>query len=76
MLLYGQLNEGLSYILIKSPAVSGALNYKELCLAAKRVEIRLAELKTKQQLKDNKLVIMPTDHPYQHRDGLYHSEEP
>ena len=49
MLLFGQLHEGLSYILMESPAVSGALNYKELCLAAKREERRLAELKKKQQ---------------------------
>ena len=49
MLLYGQLQEGLSYSLMESPAVSGAQNYKELCLAAKREERRLAELKKKQQ---------------------------
>ena len=49
MLLYGQLQEGLLYVLTESPAVSGAQNYKELCLAAKREERRLAELKKKQQ---------------------------
>ena len=36
MLLYGQLQEGLSYSLMDSSAVSGAQNYKELCLVAKR----------------------------------------
>ena len=45
MLLYGQLQEGLLYSLMESPTVSGAQNYKELCLAAKREERRLAELK-------------------------------
>jgi len=35
MLLYGKLQEGLSLIL---KAVSGAQNYKELCIAAKREE--------------------------------------
>jgi len=34
---------------MESPAVSGAQNYKELCLATKREERRLAELKKKQQ---------------------------
>ena len=49
MLLYGQLQEGLTYTLMESPAVSGAQDYKGLCLAAKREERRLAELKRKQQ---------------------------
>ena len=48
MLLYAQLQEGLLYSLMESPAVSGAQNYKELCLAAKREERRLAKLKKKQ----------------------------
>ena len=34
---------------MESPAVSGAQNYKELCLVAKREEKRLSELKKKQQ---------------------------
>lgn len=33
-LLHGQLQGGLSYELMKSPAVSGAQGYKELCIAA------------------------------------------
>ena len=49
MLLYRQLQEGLTYTLMESPAVSGAQDYKGLCLAAKREERRLAELKRKQQ---------------------------
>ena len=36
--LYGQLQEGLRHNLMRSPSVSGALNYKELCMAAKNEE--------------------------------------
>jgi len=49
MLLYGQLQECLSYSLMESPSVSGAQNYQELCAAAKKEERRLAKLKKKQQ---------------------------
>ena len=42
-LFYAQLQEGLKYDLMKAPAVSGALNYQALCVAA-RSEERLAEL--------------------------------
>ena len=43
-LLYAQLQEGLKYDLMKALAVSGALNYQALCVAAKSEERRLAEL--------------------------------
>ena len=33
-LMYGQLKEGLCDSLMRSPAVSGARNYQELCLSA------------------------------------------
>ena len=49
MLLYGQLQEGLLYTLTESPSVSGAQNFRELCLAAIREEQRLARLKKKQE---------------------------
>ena len=49
MLLYGQLQEGLSYSLLESPSVSSAQSYRELYIAAKKEERRLAELKKKQQ---------------------------
>lgn len=48
-LLHGQLQEGLKYELMRGPAVSGAQTYKELCLAAKNEEKRLAELKKRQK---------------------------
>ena len=47
-LLYGQLQEGLTYTLVKSPAVSGARSYSELCLAARNEERRLTELHRRQ----------------------------
>ena len=53
MLLFGQLQEGLLYTLMEAPSVSGAQNYKELCLAAKREERRLNELKKKQHYLKN-----------------------
>ena len=48
-ILYSQLQEGLRHDLMKSPAVSGAQSYKELCLAAKNEEKRQAELKKRQE---------------------------
>jgi len=49
MLLYGQLQEGLRHDLMRSPNVSGALTYKELCMSAKNEEKRLVQLKKRQQ---------------------------
>ena len=37
-ILYGQLQEGLHLELIKSPNVSGALTYRELCVSAKKMK--------------------------------------
>ena len=48
-LLHSQLQEGLSYELMKAPAVSGSHFYQELCLAAKNEEKRLAELVKRRQ---------------------------
>ena len=45
-LLFGQLQEGLTYALMKAPAVSGAQGYQQLCLAARTEERRLIELGT------------------------------
>ena len=47
-ILFGQLQEGLHMELLRGPAVSGALGYKELCAAAKNEERRLSELKKRQ----------------------------
>ena len=40
MFLYGQLQDGLHHDLMQSPSVSGALAYKELCMAARNEEKR------------------------------------
>ena len=48
VMLYGQLQEGLRLSIVRSPSVSGALSYKELCMAAKHEEKRLAEVKKRQ----------------------------
>ena len=53
-LLHSQLQEGLRYELMKAPAVSGSHTYRELCLAARNEEKRLAELaKRRQYLKSH-----------------------
>ena len=43
-LLHGQFQEGLQYELIRSPEVSAASAYRELCLVAKDEEKRLLEV--------------------------------
>lgn len=48
-LLYSQLQEGLRDNLMEAPAVSGALNYQALCIAAKNEERRQTELKKRKQ---------------------------
>lgn len=48
-LLYSQLQDELKYSLIKSPAVSGADSYTQLCITAKHEEKRLSELSRRQQ---------------------------
>ena len=47
--LYGQLQEGLHYEVMKSPGVSGAQSYKDLCVAARNEEKRQLELRKKQK---------------------------
>ena len=48
-LLHGQLQDGLKYEIMRAPSVSGSQTYKELCLAARNEEKRLAELRKRQQ---------------------------
>ena len=50
-LLYGQLQEGLCDNLMRSPAVSGACDYQELCLSAKTEEKRQEELLRRQKYR-------------------------
>ena len=49
VLLHGQLQDGLRYEIMKAPAVSGAQNYNELCLASQNEEKQLLELKKRLQ---------------------------
>ena len=48
-LLDDQLNEGLKYSLIKVPAVCGAMEYQQLCVAAWNEERCQSELVKQQQ---------------------------
>jgi len=50
-LLYGQMQEGLCDYLMRSPAVSGARNYQELCLSVKNEEKRQSELLKRQKYR-------------------------
>ena len=61
VILYGQLQEGLRLSIVRSPGVSGALSYKELCMAAKHEEKRLAEIKKRQ---DNEKTFTGRDSKY------------
>ena len=58
-MLHGQLQEGLSDALIKAPAVSGALAYQELCVAAKNEERRQKELCRRHQYRKDENVTPP-----------------
>ena len=64
-LLHSQFQEGLSYELMKAPAVSGSHTYRELCLAAKNEEKRLTEfLKRRQYLRTSTIQpCTPSDGP-------------
>ena len=55
-LLYFQLQEGLKYVLMKAPAVSGAREYQELCITAKNEEHCLTELNKRQYLQEVSLL--------------------
>ena len=63
-LLHGQLQDGLRYEIMKAPAVSGAQNYPELCLASQNEEKRLLELKKRQQYRQTNIPpVCPTRTP-------------
>ena len=48
-LLFGQLQDGLRHDIMQAPAVSGAHNYQELCLATRNEEKRQLELVKRRQ---------------------------
>ena len=73
-LLHGQLQEGLKYVLMKAPAVSGAQDYQGLCMAAKNEERRLSELTKRQQyLRDHSDV---TDRLHKRHDKSVPGKQP
>ena len=74
-LLYGQLHDGLKYELIKSSTVSGAQNYKQLCLCAKAEGKRLAGLK-KRQLYRRESQKKPVERERQLSDTSSKAAEP
>ena len=47
-LLYGQMQDGVRSELMQNPAVSGALSYQELCMAARNEEKRKVEMRKRQ----------------------------
>ena len=57
--LYGQMQEGLYDSLMRSPAVSGARNYQELCLSARNEEKRQSELLKRQKYRVGNPVRAP-----------------
>ena len=59
-LLHGQLQEGLSDVLIRAPAVSGALTYQELCVAAKNEERRQKDLCRRHQYRKDENATPPS----------------
>ena len=52
-MLYSRLQERLLLSLVWSPSVSGCHTYKELCVAAKQEEKRLADLRGRQLYQQN-----------------------
>jgi hypothetical protein len=62
-LLYSQMQEGL----MESPAVSGATNYKQLCLSARTEEKRLIDLEKRRRFLQPKPppAALPTSNPGQ-----------
>ena len=70
-LLYSQLYNGLRYEIMQGPAVSGSQSYRELCVAAKGEEHRLAALHQRQQLKSPDETPV---HPRESDSGQAHSD--
>ncbi len=58
-LLFAQLLDGLGFELVQALAVSGALSYEQLCIAAKGEEIHIVPLKKRQELGGNKTYDVP-----------------
>ena len=60
VILHGQMQDGLRLQLMRSPSVSGALTYKQLCMSAKNEERRQTKLRKRQDyLKQTTLSPTP-----------------
>ena len=60
VILYTQMHAGLKYSLTESPAVSGATDYKQLCLSARNEEKRLLDLeKRRRALQPQAPLVIP-----------------
>lgn len=66
-ILFGQLQDGMKFTLMQSPAVSGSQSYKDLCMTSRNEEKRLAELRRRQQYQksheNHPPPRKPTDNP-------------
>ena len=60
-LMHSQLQEGLSYTLMKAPAVSGSRVYQELCFAARNEEKRLTELAKRREYRRDQSASRPQE---------------
>ena len=58
--MFTQMQEGLRQELMRSPSVSGALSYAELCMAAKNEEKHTSELRKRQQYKQQRKHANPS----------------
>ena len=67
--LFSQLQAGLKLMLMESPAVSGSLTYKQLCVAAKQEEKRLLELKRRRQHLERQVRYPAARHTPSSNDG-------
>ena len=74
-LLFGQMQEGLKFELMESPAVSGAVDYRQLCQAARNEEKRLIELEKRRRFLQlsgtrSQTFTTPKPTPYTHRPAV------
>ena len=72
-MLYSQLQEGLLLSLVRSPSVSGCQTYKELCVAAKQEEKRLADLRRRQHYQQGTKGSQSKTHEVK---GRYNQSQP
>ena len=72
-MLYSQLQEGLLLSLVRSQSVSGCQTYKELCVAAKQEEKRLADVSRRQHYQQGTKGSQSKTHEVK---GRYNESQP